>query len=147
MVCIKKVEKDIIKKCARIYRNAYREEPWNEEYDAGDVESYITDFLNSETKCAFAFILGEDIIGVAMGLIIPSIGSCYFRIEDICIDPAYQGRGYGRQFIESLENNLKIKGCDSILLGTQRGFPAHKFYLKNEFKEIDSVLLYREIKR
>ncbi len=147
MVYIKKVEKDTIKKCAGIYRNAYREEPWNEEYDVDDVEDYITHFLDSETKCAFAFVLGESIIGVAMGLLVPVIGSCYFRMEDICIEPAYQARGYGRQFIELMENNLKMKGCDSILLGTQRGFPAHKFYLRNDFKEIDSVLLYREIKR
>lgn len=145
MIGFKKIDEAAAKKCAEIYIKTYSEAPWNEEYSVADVESYITDFLNSDTKCAYALVVGENIIGVALGLIIPSIGSRYFRLEDICIDSEYQRMGYGRKFIELMTNSLRLEGCDSILLGTQRGYPSHKFYLKNEFREIDSVLLYREI--
>lgn len=89
--------------------------------------------------------IGEGIIGVALGLVIPCVGSRYFRLEDVCIDPEYQRMGYGREFIELMANCLREKDCDSILLGTQREYPSHKFYLKNGFREIDSVLLFREL--
>lgn len=145
MIGFKKIDEAAAKKCVEIYINTYSKAPWNEEYSVADVESYISDFLNSDTKCAYALVVGENIIGVALGLIIPSIGSRYFRLEDICIDSEYQRMGYGRKFIELMVNSLRLEGCDSILLGTQRGYPSHKFYLKNEFREIDSVLLYREI--
>ena len=47
------------------------------------------------------------------------------------------------------ENNqlkeVDKKGCDSVLLGTQKGYPSHRFYLKNGFEEIeDAVLLFYE---
>lgn len=78
---------------------------------------------------------------------IPCIGSCYFRLEDICIDPKYQRMGYGRELILLMAGALREKGCDSILLGTQREYPSHRFYMENGFREIDSVLLFREIEK
>lgn len=143
----KQMDKSVVKKCAEIYINAYGEAPWNEKYKVEDVEKYITDFLDSDTKCAYVLVTGEEIIGVALGLIIPCVGSRYFRLEDVCIDSEYQRMGYGREFIELMANCLREKDCDSILLGTQREYPSHNFYLKNGFREIDSVLLYREIER
>ena len=140
-----KMNKAVVSKCAEIYISAYGRAPWNEKYRVDDVEKYIMHFLDSDTKCAYVLVIGEEIIGVALGLVIPCIGSNYFRMEDICIAPEYQRTGYGREFIELMANNLKGKDCDSILLGTQRGYPSHKFYLKNGFREIDSVLLYQEI--
>ena len=71
--------------------------------------------------------------------------SNYFRLEDICLSPKYQRNGFGSQFIKLISDCVSSENCDSILLGTQRGYPAHRFYLKNDFQEIDSVLLYREI--
>lgn len=145
MAELRKMNKSAVKKCAEIYISAYGEAPWNEKYKVEDVEKYVMDFLDSDTKCAYVLVIGEEIIGVALGLIIPCVGSHYFRLEDICIAPEYQRMGYGRDFIELMSNNLRGKDCDSILLGTQREYPSHKFYLKNGFREIDSVLLFREL--
>ena len=92
-------------------------------------------------------VLDGKIIGIALGLIVPCIGSDYFRLEDICLSSEYQGKGLGSQFIKLISDRVLSENCDSILLGTQRGCPAHKFYLKNGFKEIESVLLYKETKQ
>lgn len=146
MVELKIINKDMVKRSAEIYVSTYGKAPWNEEHDVDDVEKYIIGFLDSDTKCSYALVTGEDILGIALGMIVPCIGSHYFRLEDICVDSKYQRKGYGRKFIELMADSLRMKDCDSILLGTQRGYPSHKFYLQNEFKEVDSVLLYREIK-
>ena len=53
---------------------------------------------------------------------------------------------YGSRFMELLLKEVAKKGCDSVLLGTQKGYPSHQFYLKNGFEEIESVLLYKEVK-
>ena len=38
------------------------------------------------------------------------------------------------------------RGCDSVLLATQRGFPSHHFYMHCGFAPLNSsVQLYREI--
>ena len=49
-----------------------------------------------------------------------------------------------RRFLQELTEKARKMECDSLLLGTQRGFPAHRFYLKNGLQEIESVLMYRE---
>ena len=145
MIDIKKMDTESIAICANIYQSAYKNEPWNEEYSIIEITEYLSRFLNSETKRAYMLTLNEDIIGVALGLIVPCVDSDYFRLEDICLSPDHQRKGFGSQFINLIFERVSLENCDSVLLGTQRGFHAHHFYLKNGFQEIDSVLLYREL--
>ena len=145
MIDIKQMNAAWIEKCAYLYQSAYKNEPWNEEYSVIEITDYLSRFLNSGTKRAYVLVLDEEIIGVALGLIVPCVDSDYFRLEDICLSPAYQRKGYGSQFIKLISDCVANENCDSILLGTQRDYPAHRFYLKNGFEKIDSVLLHREI--
>lgn len=147
MTELRKLEEAAVKECAEIYIRAYGEAPWDEKYRVEDVERYIMAFRDSDVKCAYILAAGDHILGVALGVVIPCIGSSYFRLEDICIDPEYQRMGYGRELILLMAGALREKGCDSILLGTQREYPSHRFYMENGFREIDSVLLFREIEK
>ena len=142
---IKIPENREISACAKVYISAYREEPWEEVYEETEVETYIRAYLNSDTKCCFAAVEQEQIVGLVLGLIVPCIGEPFFRIEDFCISPEVQRKGCGSIFMELIAKEAAKRGCDSILLGTQREFPSHKFYLKNGFQEIESVLLFKEI--
>ena len=142
MVKIKEMDSESIAICAELYQNVYKNDPWNEEYSIDEIADYLFRFINSKTKRAYMLMSDEKIIGVALGLIVPCIGSDYFRLEDICISPKCQRSSFGSQFIKLISLRVAQENCDSILLGTQKGYPAHRFYLKNDFKEIDSVLLY-----
>ena len=143
---IKIPESKDISECAKVYRAAYSAEPWKEIYEEKEVENYICAYLNSDTKCCFVAVEQNAIIGVILGLIVPCIDGPYLRIEDICISPEVQRKGCGSTFMELIAKEAAKRGCDSILLGTQREFPSHWFYLKNGFEEIESVLLFKEIK-
>ena len=145
MLSIRTLHEDDIQECARIYAHAYREEPWNEKYRREQICHYLICYLHSSTKCAYSLVHDGRIIGIALGLIVPSIDSPYFRLEDICIDPTHQRKGYGREFLRLLSEVLTESECDSILLGTQAGYPSHHLYLQCGFQEIDSVLLYRPL--
>lgn len=144
IIVVHKIE-DVLA-CAKVYVNAYQTEPWNEEYEISEVEKYISSYLNSDTKVCFALQDGDVIKGVALGFIVPSISNSYLRLEDICIDATEQRKGYGSVFMELLSIEAAKLGCDSIILGTQKDFPSHHFYLKNGFREVESVLLYKDIK-
>ena len=87
-------ERKDIPACAKVYLAAYQAEPWNEPYEASEVESYIGNYLDSDVKCCYALVEGEEIRGVALGLVVPSIDSPYLRIEDICVDPGVQRKGW-----------------------------------------------------
>ena len=145
MIDIKQMDEAWIEKCAYLYQSAYKNEPWNEEYSIVEITDYLSRFLNSGTKRAYMLVLDEEIIGVALGLIVPCVGSDYFRLEDICLSPQYQRNGFGSRFIKLISDCVLKENCDSILLGTQKDYPAHNFYLNNDFQEIDSILLYRKL--
>lgn len=138
-------KKEDISSCAEVYISAYGAEPWNEKYDKQSVEKYISDYLGSKTKQCFAARENGKIIGIALGIIVPSINIPFLRIEDFCISAEEQGKGFGTEFIKLVFEKSKELGCDSVLLGTLRDFPSHKFYLKIGFSEVDSVMLYKEL--
>lgn len=138
-------DRELLSECARLYVAAYREEPWNEDCSEADAENYLRAFLCSETKCCFAAVEDEQVVGVVLGLFVPSMMRPYLRIEDICIHPSRQRNGFGTAFLNLIQQEAQKRGCDSMLLGTQRNFPSHLFYLKNGFQEMESVLLYKEI--
>lgn len=142
---IKILESTDISQCTKVYIDAYNAEPWNEEYEPEAVEAYISAYLKSDVKCCFAAVEQEQMVGVALGLIVPCIEGPYLRIEDFCIHPDTQRKGCGSAFMELILKEAGKLGCDSVLLGTQRNYPSHHFYLKNGFEEIESVLLYKEI--
>ena len=135
-----------IASCAEVYLSAYRSKPWNETFDKTTIENYILSYCHSDTMKCFAAAIDHTIIGIALALLVPSIHTPYLRIEDFCIELESQRKGYGTLFIHSFLKEAKKLGCDSVLLNTQRNFPSHKFYLKNGFSEIESVLLYSKIK-
>lgn len=134
-----------IKACANVYITAYKAKPWEEIYEQSEAENYISAYLNSDTKRCYALVEKEEIKGVALGFIVPSIAGTYFRVEDFCVDASVQRKGYGSRFMDLLAEEVAKVGCDSILLGTQKKYPSHQFYLKNDFTEVESVLLYKSV--
>ncbi|MGL5243553.1 MAG: GNAT family N-acetyltransferase [Sarcina sp.] len=138
-----KIESENIEVCVKIYIETYSKEPWNEQYDFNSVYNYINRFILAHNNHGWILYYGDNAIGIILGIIIPTIGTDYFRIEDLCILPNKQCLGYGSDFIKMISNELIAYKVDSILLNTVKDFPSYKFYLKNKFKEINtSTLLY-----
>lgn len=131
--------------CAEVYASAYSVSPWYENYEIKDIENYLAGFLHSDTKRCFVVKKNEQVVGIALCLVIPGIGMPYLRIEDFCIRAEEQRCGIGSQFMELIIEEAKKMECDSVILGTQKDFPSHRFYLAKGFREIESVLLYREV--
>lgn len=146
MIYIEKMKTKDAQIYARIAAAAYREEPWGEQNDLEKLRIYCENFISSETRPGYILLEDNEIVGAALCILIPSLDGCYVRIEDFCILPERQRKGMGTAFVELLKEQVKAAGADSILLGTQRDFPSHRFYLKKGFNEVETaILLYREV--
>lgn len=64
-----------------------------------------------------------------------------YYIDQFVIEYGSQGKGYGSKFIELIDTDIKNKGMNAIILNTEKGYPAEKFYLKNGFSIIDNVIV------
>ena len=138
-------DRALISVCADLYAAAFAEDPWNESFDRAALEAYLAAYCDRAGLHFFACLQKNRPIGVALCSIIPSVEGDFARIEDFCIAPADQGRGFGSAFLDEVCAALKNLGCDSALLATQRDFPAHRFYAKNGFVPLDtSVQLFRQ---
>lgn len=131
---------------ADLYAAAYGEAPWNESFDPDALKTYLRQYVDRPGLHMYAFLHNHAPVGLALCCIVPYIGSDFARIEDFCIAPAHHRKGLGSRFMALLCDDLRASGCDSVLLATQRNFPAHRFYIKNGFRPLDSsVYLFREL--
>lgn len=143
MAELRNIGGELLPQCVEVYQKAYGGAPWNETYPSEQLTRYLGAFLHSDVKCAYCLVEKECVIGVALGLIVPCFDAPFFRLEDFCIAPEFQRQGYGGRFLREIAAKVRTFGCDSILLGTQRGYPSHKLYLKEGFREIESVLMHK----
>ena len=130
--------------CARVYAAAYGRPPWNEALDPGQICACIRRFIGRDGFCAWRAEAGGEIVGVALGVVVPYVGGAFLRLEDLCVAPDHQRSGVGGAFIREIERLSQALGCDSMLLATQPDVPAHDFYLKQGLRDIPTAYMFRE---
>ena len=132
--------------CADIYVRAFRAEPWNEEYETDAVRAYLNEYLLGENLFFLALRENGEVRAFSLGVKLPAVDGPYLRVEEFCVSPDAQRRGLGAYLMDGVCAEARKRGCDGVLLGTQKDVPAYGFYLKNGFVEIDkAALLYRAV--
>jgi len=144
---IRKMEAGDLSRCAEILEAAYILPPYNEKFSPGVALMY----LEGKFKlCAgHSFVAsGED--GRIAGFILASL-SVWVEggqavIEEIVVDPAAQGQGYGKALMQKAEEYLEEKDVHSIMLWGRRDAPAHGFHESNGFEDSDDwVIMHRAL--
>lgn len=81
----------------------------------------------------FSLVLYDD-NEEAIGVINAFTAFAEIYIDDIWVDNAHRGQGYGRRLLSELENHFKGQGFNNMNLVTSH-FQAPEFYKKCGFKE------------
>lgn len=63
-----------------------------------------------------------------------------YYIDQFCVKTDLQGKGIGSYFLKLIENEIQTEKMNAIILNTERGFPAEKFYKKNGFQSVDELI-------
>ena len=77
-------------------------------------------------------IVARDENGSAIGALNAYTAFAEVYVDDIWVDHAFRGQGYGRKLLQALENHFKGKGFNNINLVTS-AFQAPEFYKKCGF--------------
>ena len=79
---------------------------------------------------------------IAFGIINAYTAFAEIYVDDIWVDSAYRGKGYGRLLLKALEKHFQGQGFNNINLVTS-AFQAHDFYKKcgftAEFTRINKI--------
>jgi aminoglycoside 6'-N-acetyltransferase I len=137
-----------IRAVAASYVETYAREPWNEAWDSEIALRKIEDLaMNSIALCYGAF-LGDEFIGGLFGRRNWFKKDKELFVDEFFVDWRMQRRGYGRRLFDFASADLEAKGYSHLVLNTERGFPAERFYLESGFQALDSmIMMFKELRR
>lgn len=79
---------------------------------------------------------------VGMGRLVGD-GVLYFYVQDVAVDPAYQGRGIGQMIVEALLAHIRDTAITPVFVGLFASADAIHLYHRNGFTEGDITGMFR----
>lgn len=141
---IRLIKLEDISACAKILKEAYGREPYLEEFADDNVEKYL---LAKYSSCGdSSFVIEEN--GEVIAFILLSISfwgkGKQAIIEEIVVDPKFQGKGFGKQLMEYSMEYFNSLGTTSVMLWVKNNERLLNFYKKNNFFVADDfVVMFR----
>ena len=137
------MSKEHIEECVDLFIDVFTKSPWNDTYSSRE---QVINFFQSHIANNYfvGYILKEktSVIAMSIGMKKPWINGMEYYIDQFCVKEDLQGKGIGSYFLKLIEHEIKIEKMNAIILNTEKGFPAEKFYLKNGFKSVDGLVTF-----
>jgi GNAT superfamily N-acetyltransferase len=138
----KKLKKRMIKECVDLYIDTFSREPWKEVFDSKKkVYDLFLKHYKNNYFVGYVVMSDKKITALSIGMKKPWVQGLEYYIDEFCVRYDMQGKGVGSWFIKAIEENVHKQGMNTIILNTERGFPSHKFYLKNGFRVINNLIV------
>lgn len=137
---IRKMENKDIAGCAEILCAVYNNELWMCRWNKETAIEYLNDFFDNKK---FVGYVAEENGNLIAGLFAHEKiwwNNSEVFIEEMFVNPEYQGKGIGTSLLLEVEKYIKEKGLAGITLSTNKYAPASKFYEKNGFTVCGHVI-------
>lgn len=143
---IRKVTRDDIGACVKVFMESYNCLPWNYNWKYDDAVNYLTEYM--ETKHFIGFVVCEDekIVGAMFGHTKTWWTNNQLYIDELFVSAQSQGKGYGKKLIAETENYCRENEIEMITLMTNKFMPAIKFYNTIDFTKVDQyVFMFKQV--
>jgi len=135
-----------IRSCASIFMAAYNRMPWNYRWDADKAVAYLYEYFLAPGFIGIIANDGEHVVGAMFGHRKTWWTGNQLFIDELFVDPALQGKGYGKELIAWSEEYCKKNKLEMITLMTNKLMPAYEFYYSNNFVKVEQyVFLFKQI--
>jgi ribosomal protein S18 acetylase RimI-like enzyme len=81
---------------------------------------------------------------IGMGRIVGD-GAMYFYIQDVAVDPAYQGRGIGQRIVDALMQSIRDASSGPVFVGLFATDAALPLYERNGFSKGDMTGMFQVV--
>ncbi len=138
---IKPIDINHITRYGEIYATAFSGEPWNDPWKAEDAEIHVRELLETKTSYGLEYVEDEKVVGFLVGTSMLFHYGRTFEINDLAVDPQYQGHGIAKALLEQCKKDMKEQGIVGIHLITSGDGFLPEFYQRHGFKREDQVIL------
>lgn len=139
---VKKLEEYMIDECVDLYIDTFSREPWNDVFESrGQVLNFFNNHIKNNYFLGYVAIIDEKITALSIGMKKPWIEGMEYYIDEFCVSYSMQGNGIGSEFLKEIEKMNELKGVNSTILNTEKGYPSYDFYIKNGFNSINDLVV------
>ncbi len=132
---------DHAEKYGEIYAKAFSGEPWNDPWKTEDAVIHVKEILEMKQSYGLEYAEDNKIVGFLLGSSMLFHYGWTFEINDLAVDPAYQGKGIAKTLPDQCIEDMKERGNVGIhLITANKGF-LPEFYERNGFGWEKEVIL------
>ena len=145
---LKVLDESFLPQMAELYRKAFAGEPWNDDWsDTEQLMEYMKEISGAYRPLNYGLFVDDKLCAVSVGCIKHWWQGTEYYLDELFVDPGYQGQGIGSRFLQMIEEDIKKRGLAGIFLQTDSDKPSYNFYLKRGFNELPKhVSFFKEVK-
>ena len=138
---IKSCSMDHVRRYGEIYAKAFSGEPWNDPWEPEDAVIHVKEILEMKQSYGLEYVEDSKVVGFLLGSSMLFHYGRTFEINDLAVDPAYQGNGIAKVLLEQCIADMKAQGIVGIhLITANEGF-LPDFYDRHGFGREKEVIL------
>jgi len=127
--------------CADTLINAFKQEPWNEEWTFENAQTRIVELMSSKMSRGYVVHDGNGIAAMCIGRIMTYTDFKELFIDEFSVHPLHQKKGIGGMLLNFAKEELRKEDVYGMVLNTVKDYPSVKFYKKNGFKILESIVM------
>lgn len=132
---------DHVRRYGEIYAKAFSGEPWNDPWEPEDAVIHVKEILEMKQSYGLEYVEDSKVVGFLLGSSMLFHYGRTFEINDLAVDPAYQGNGIAKVLLEQCIADMKAQGIVGIhLITANEGF-LPDFYERHGFGREKEVIL------
>ncbi|MFC2663017.1 MAG: GNAT family N-acetyltransferase [Eubacterium sp.] len=124
-----------------IYAAAFSGEPWNDPWKPEKAQVHVKEILESSHSYGLEYALDEKVVGLLLGTSMLFHFGRTFEINDLAVDPQYQGRGIASKLLDRCLADMKAQGIAAVHLITASEGKLPVYYEKHGFKKENGLIL------
>jgi len=141
MVTIENCKLENLDRYGEIYARAFSGEPWYDAWKVEDATVHVRELLENKQSFGLEYVADGQVAGFILGTSMLFHYGRTFEINDLAVDPAFQGRGIGTALLERCLEAVRDMGMVAVHLITENEGSLPLFYGKHGFKKEEIVTL------
>ena len=138
---IKLINIEHLARYGEIYANAFSGPPWNDPWTQKNAEVHVREIMESKQSYGLEYVIDGQVAGFILGTSMLFHYGRTFEINDLAVDPVFQGKGIATELLEKCIADVKDQGMVGVNLITAGEGILPDFYEKHGFKKENRVIL------